>query len=247
MSVQSKPQIEAYIGMTGSGKGVSIDRRLAELKRPRLLVWDPRDEYDSYARKVTSLVSLTDALRKAGRGGFKLRFVPGGAMDLKQSFAVVCRLSFACGDMVYLAEELSDVTLPSWAPPAWKQIITQGRHRSLVVMGCAQRPALVDKNFLGNATVIRVFMLGDDNDIKTMAKTVRAPESVVADLTTTEHDDDKGADIQFLEYTRRTRTLLAGEMTVRQGRGITRYETRPFVVGEPQKPAAPVRKKRRAT
>lgn len=247
MSVKNKPQIEAYIGMTGSGKGVSILRRLAELQPARLLVWDPRDEYDKHARKVTSLADLVAAVRKAGAGGFRLRFVPGGAMDLKAAFAVVCRVAFAAGKLVFLAEELSDVTMPSWAPPAWKQIITQGRHQALIVMGCAQRPALVDKNFLGNATMVRVFMLGDENDVKVMAKTVRATEALVNDLVTVDHDDEKGADIKFLEYTRRTRSLVAGEMTVREGRGVTKYDVRPFVVGEPQKPAVKVARKRGAT
>jgi hypothetical protein len=242
VSVKSQPQIEAYIGMTGSGKGVSVNRRLAELQPARLLVWDPRAEYEKHARKVDTLAALRDALKSRA---FRLRYVPGPKVDLKAAFGKVCEMAFAAGGLVFIAEELSDVTQPSWAPPAWKQIITQGRHQDLIVFGCAQRPALVDKNFLGNATMIRVFMLGYEEDSKAMAKAVRAPLALVDDLFTNEVIEEKGVDIRYLEYTRRTRTLIAGEIRIRNNR-VTEKRV-PYVVGAPQKAVPTAVRRRGAT
>lgn len=243
MSVKNQPQIEAYIGASGSGKGVSINRRLAELQPSRLLIWDPRAEYGKHAREVRTLSALVADVKAAGAGGFRIRYVPSGRVDLAEAFGIVCRVAFAAGNLVFVAEELSDVTRPSWAPPAWRQINTQGRHQGLHVLGAAQRPALIDKTFLANCTKVRVFQLGYDDDMKAMAKEVRAPMDALAALVTTEQEG--GADIRYLEYQRRTRDLMAGEIRIRGGR-VTEKQV-PYVVGEPQKAVAPNVRRRGAT
>ncbi len=243
MSVKSQPQIEAYIGMTGSGKGVSINRRLAELQPKRLLVWDPRDEYDGHARKVTTLAALVADVKKAGAGPFRIRYVPDAKVKTEEAFGIVCRVAFAAGKLVFIAEELSDVTRPSWAPPAWKQIITQGRHQDLIVLGCCQRPALVDKNFLGNATLVRVFMLGYVEDSKAMASAVRVKPEAIDELFTDEVEG--GVDINFLQYTRRSRTLEAGHIRIRGNRVTEKLAL--YVAAAPQKAPAPGVRRRGAT
>jgi hypothetical protein len=244
VSVDNKPQFEAYIGASGSGKGVSINKRLRELRPPRLILYDPRDEYREHARQVTGLAQLARDVAVAGKGGFRLRYVPGGSVDLAEAFALVCRVAFAAGDCVLVAEELSDVTKPSWAPPAWRRVLTQGRHQGLHVIGAAQRPALIDKTFLAMCTRIRVFQLGYDADVQTMAKELRCSPEAIEHLVTT--DLENGADIQYLEYHRRTKTTIAGEIKVRRGRAPIE-RTALYVVSAPQKAVAPTRKKRGAT
>lgn len=237
--VLNKPKIEAYIGASGSGKGVSINRRLAELQPARLLIWDPRNEYGKHARAVTSLAVLVRDFKTAGRGAIRVRYVPGGAVDLAEAFGLVCQLAFAAGDLVFVAEELSDVTRPSWAPAAWRRINTQGRHAGLHVLGAAQRPALIDKTFLANCTHVRCFQLGYDDDMQTMSKEVRAPLAALQQLAT--RDQPNGVDIAFLQYERRTRDLWAGSIRIRGSR-VTE-ELHPFVSPEPQKAPAKRAKK----
>lgn len=186
MSVKNKPAIEAYIGASGSGKGVSIDRRLHDLKPARLLIWDPRDEYKDWAVKVTSMSALVSGFQKAGRGAVRARFVPGGAMKLEQAFALCCELAFEVGNLVFVAEELSDVTSASRAPAAWRRLTTQGRHQGLHLIGAAQRPALIDKTFLGNATFIRCFTLRYRSDRIAMAQALDTTEPDIAALQTTD-------------------------------------------------------------
>ena len=244
MSVLNKPQIEAFIGASGSGKGVSINARLTELQPARLVIWDPRNEYGKQARPVTSLAILVRDLKAAGKAGpIRVRYVPGAAVSIADAFAIVCKAVFASGNLVFVAEELSDVTTASHAPPAWRRICTQGRHAGLHVMGAAQRPTLIDKTFLANCTRVRVFQLGYDNDMQTMAKEVRAPLDVLAALVT--RDTPGGADIRGLEYERRTRELFAISIKV-NSRGAV--ETRmPFVAAAPQKVTAKPAATRRAT
>lgn len=235
MSVTNQPRIVAFIGASGSGKGVSINQELKELAPSRLVIWDPRNEYAKHAPAVSSVAALARALLAARGGPVRVRFVPDGNANLQEAFQQVCRAVFAAGRLVFVAEELSDVTTASFAPPAWRRITTQGRHAGLYVIGAAQRPTLIDKTFLANCTRVRVFQLGYDDDMRTMSKEVRAPVEELAALVTEERTDGKGAVINGLEYERRTRTLTRIRMEVGP-RGV-RVETAPFVVGETQKPA----------
>jgi len=68
-----------------------------------------------------------------------------------------------------LVEELSQVTMASWSPPAWRKLSTAGRHKGMKLIGTAQRPASIDKDFLGNCTEIRCYRVNYDNDAKVMA------------------------------------------------------------------------------
>lgn len=199
MSTKNEPKIEAYIGASGSGKGVSINRRLAELKPSRLLIWDPRNEYSKLAPKYESLPYLVGAFKHAKAGPVRARYVfdPASGRKLEDDFAMVCRLAFTAGNLVFLAEELSDVTTASRAPAAWKQVITQGRHQGMHVMGAAQRPALIDKTLLGNCTYIRCFNLRYRNDRRAMAEAMDVEEARVQALRTIK--DDRGVVIGYLE------------------------------------------------
>lgn len=197
--VLNKPRIEAYIGASGSGKGVSINRRLQELKATRLLIWDPRDEYGKWAPKYTSCAELLGAFKHAKGGAIRARFVPGGAMKLEDAFDFVCKLAFNAGSLVFLAEELSDVTTASRAPASWRQVITQGRHKALHVIGAAQRPALIDKTFLGNCTYIRCFTLRYREDRAAMARAIDCPELWVSELQTVEDEARGTTVINYIE------------------------------------------------
>jgi hypothetical protein len=217
MSVANRAQIEAYIGSSGSGKGVSIKRRLAELQPKRLLIWDPRDEYAAHAQPYRTLPSLIAAWSKAGKDGpCRARYVPGPDVKLADAFAIVCKLAFALGGLVLLAEELSDVTTPGYAPPAWRQITTQGRHKGLHVLGAAQRPALIDKTFLGNCTRIRCGQLVYAADRKAMAAALDCAEPLVAELESVELDSG-GARLEMLERDRSRRVLERVTLTVARG------------------------------
>lgn len=207
-----------YVGASGSGKGLSVKLDLQRLKPRRLLVWDARAEYAAHA-EAASLPAIVSRVAAAGQAGaFRLRYVPGGQVKPADAFAVLCQLAMRSGGLVLLAEELSDVTSPSWAPPAWRQVTTQGRHRDLIVMGCAQRPAMIDKAFLGNCTRLRVGVLEEEPDRRAIARRLDVPQSVVNGLEAVALPAG-GVRLGMLERDRYTRQVHRVTLTVdRRGR-----------------------------
>lgn len=203
--VFNRPKIEVYIGVTGSGKGVSVNARLDELAPSRLLMWDPRNEYGKRAPAYDSLPGLIGAFKHAKAGPIRARYVPNERSSLADQFAVVCSLAMAAGNLVFVAEELSDVTSASWAPPAWKKVLVQGRHQGLHVFPICQRPALMDKTAFGMATYIRCFMLGTAADRKVMATELDADEADVRSLRTSERvvGSTIHTEIQYIERFKR--------------------------------------------
>jgi hypothetical protein len=219
----ARARIEAYIGASGSGKGLSIKRRLADLRPDRLLIWDPRDEYAGQAHAYRTLPDLVAAWRRAGQAGpCRARYVPGGALRLADAFALCCRLAFEAGELVFVAEELSDVTTASHAPAAWRQCITQGRHKGLVLIGATQRPALIDKTYLANCTLLRCGYLGYEADRRAMAVELDVPRDLVAGLDSVDLAGG-GVRLAMLERDRPARTLERVTLTV-SAAGIAREQ-----------------------
>ncbi len=184
MDNSNRPDLRAYIGSTGSGKGVSVREHLKATKPERFVAWDPLHEYGGFGRTVSNLAELVQAM-KAPR--FALCFNPGGDVDAyAKKFDVVCRAVFAAGRCTFLVEELSQVTKASWAPQSWRNVTKRGRHQGLRVIGCTQRPADTDKDFFGGLTYCRVFQLRFRPDKVVMADLLDVPYAEVAALATTE-------------------------------------------------------------
>lgn len=191
----NEPNIRAYIGATGSGKGVSVREHLDRAKPARLLVWDPLGEYGGYAQKVTTLEAVVKAMKSKR---FAVAYFPGNnPKEFAKRFAMFCRAAFAAGDLTLLVEELADVTSPSFAPLEWRRCTTQGRHRGLKIIAASQRPAQVDKQFLGGCTYIRCFTLRFPPDRAAMAGAMDVPRADIASLTTVK--TDKGTEITYVE------------------------------------------------
>lgn len=214
MSNLNRPNIRVYCGGTGSGKGASVREHLAAANPPRLLVWDPLGEYGYYCKVVGDLAHVAAELEKPA---FRVAFWPGpDAGKFAERFAIFCRMAWSAGNCVVLVEELSDVTTASFAPQPWARLTRQGRHRGLALIGCTQRPAKVDKDFLGGFTYLRVFMLNWPDDVTVCAKLVRAPAADVEALLTTE-DEKKGVTtIRYIERDKRTGKTTPGELTLRR-------------------------------
>lgn len=181
----NRPDIRAYIGTTGSGKGVSIREHLKTERPARLLVWDPLGEYGQFV--TTTTPKLADLAKHASGAAFRVAYYPGADPNgYADKFALFCRIAFAAGNCTVLIEELSDVTKPSYAPLPWRRLTKQGRHRGLRLIAASQRPADVDKNFFGGCTYIRVFTLRYADDEKAMAAVMKVPVAEIAALMTTE-------------------------------------------------------------
>ncbi len=163
--------IFGIIGATGMGKGATIKAEILPGLPGPVIVWSPLEETDQYAKflrckRVTALPAVIEAWRA------RRSVVYEPPLDPKQiatRFDVFCRAAWHMTGAVIIVEELARVTTPSWAPTAWKNLTTAGRHRGLTIIGTCQRPAQVDKDFFGGCSELRVFRVNTKNDAMVMA------------------------------------------------------------------------------
>lgn len=162
VAVSNDAKIWAVIGASGTGKGLWIKQQLGAIKPPRLVCWDFKNEYGDFARAIATTGEIRKAMIQAGDSGpLCVRYMPHGAGDkaVRKEFETLCELVYAWGHCTFIAEELSNVTTPGWAPAAWRKMTTSGRHEAVHIIGATQNPALVDKTFLGNCTLVHVCAL----------------------------------------------------------------------------------------
>lgn len=166
--------IGAILGASGSGKSSLMKLELLAVQPARLLIWDPKREYGSYAPPIpgtrTAPSSLEDLVTKAlnagARGSFRLSFRPLlGRKAMRDQFNVFCQVAERAGNCFVLVDELADVTEPGWAPEGWERLTRQGRHAGITIRGASQRPAEIDKSFYGNASRAAIFRMNAESDV----------------------------------------------------------------------------------
>lgn len=182
-----RADIRAFVGATGSGKGVGIREHLRALKPARLIVFDPMHEYSDIAKPLQTIGQVIAAMK---RPAFKAVWQPDDDTDydgkaFKAQFALFCKAAFLVGDLCMLVEELELVTKPAWAPAAWRNCTKRGRHQGLQIMAATQRPADADKAFWSSCTYIRCHALRETEDGQRMARVLKVPYEQIDGLKTT--------------------------------------------------------------
>lgn len=184
MAVQNEAQIWAVLAASGMGKGVFIKGELRKQKPRRLVVWDFMDEYQEFATKIETTDHIRQHMLKVGSGPLRVRYVSkaSGEKNVRKEFEVICELVHAWGDCTFIVEELANVTTPGWSPPAWRKMTTSGRHMGIKVIGTSQTPALVDKTFLANCTMIHAGPLRMATHRQAVSANTDIPEADLATL-----------------------------------------------------------------
>lgn len=188
---QKQAHFVAIIGATGCGKTHELKRRLALKQRPRVLIWSPKEALDNYTgfyRDTVKTSSIAEVLRMvtaAGKsGGVRVVFVP--TLNQKKdmaAFDVFCKIALAAGNLALIVEELHSVTQASNAPDGWRKVNFMGRGYGLDVFGLSQRPASVDKAFMGSLSFLHVGRLPHPPDQKAIAEVLNIERGEVALLT----------------------------------------------------------------
>lgn len=184
-------QFIAIIGATGCGKTTELKKRLAKRRRTRTLIWSPKESLDDYAgfypgsiitRSVSEVLQIVKA---AGKGGaFHVVFVP--TLNQKRdmaAFDVFCKIALAAGNLALIVEELHSVTQASNAPDGWRKINFMGRGFGVHVFGLSQRPASVDKAFMGSLSFAHVGRLPHPPDQKAMAEVLGIDKAEIAAIS----------------------------------------------------------------
>lgn len=184
-------EFHALLGVTGCGKTHELKKRLRKLKPKRTLIWSPKERIDNYAaffpgtKTVRSVSELLEILRVVGeKKPFHVVFVP--TLNQKKDsamFNIACKMLMAVCNVVLIVEELHTVTTASHAPDGWRQINFMGRGFGVHVFGLSQRPASVDKAFMGALSSVHVGRLPNVPDQKTMADIIGVDVAEVANLT----------------------------------------------------------------
>lgn len=182
--------IHAVMGSSGGGKTTHARGRIMKRKRRRTMIWSPKEAKDNYAAWFPgSVVCTTTAevlaiVKAAGkRGEFHIVFQP--SLDRKRDeaqFDVFCRIAFAAENLLFLVDELHTVTRPGWAGDGWSKLVMMGRANGVEIWGLSQRPASMDKNFLGNCTTVHTRRLSYPEDAKTVARSLGVHPSDVTAL-----------------------------------------------------------------
>lgn len=165
---KGKPLILAALGARGTGKSAWVKQTLEVIHPTRLAVWDLMQEHEGAATD-----KLGDAIRAMRSSSFRVAFHPSRDDDERaRQFELWCTALLAAGRATCLVEELAFVTKPSWAPRAWREMILLGRHpkHQLSIIGTSQRPAQVDKDFLGNCDLVHSGRLAARNDARVVAE-----------------------------------------------------------------------------
>lgn len=180
--------ITAIMGASGSGKTSELRRRLAKRKRRRTLIWSPKEAIDNYAalyggQVVNTAGQVLQLLKAAGAGPVHIVFQPRlvRAVDEAQ-FDAVCKMAMLARNVTFIVDELHTVTRPAWAPDGWRKLVMMGRGYGAEVFGLSQRPASIDKDFLGNVSTVHVRRLSYEADAKACAAALGVPVREVSDL-----------------------------------------------------------------
>lgn len=164
------------------------------LERPvrrRTIIWSPKEPIDNYAalypasKVVRSSAEVMRHLMAAGKAGaVHVVFWPALNRERDEAqFGAVCKLAMQARNITLIVDELHTVTRPSWAPDGWSEAVMMGRGYGLEIFGLSQRPASMDKDFLGNCSSVWTGRLAHGDDAKAVAKTVRVPYGEILDLS----------------------------------------------------------------
>lgn len=226
MASDAEARIWGVMAASGTGKGVWVKGQLRALAPRRLVIFDFKDEYGEFAEMATTLGQVLEAMKKAGADGpLRIRYRPRSFGDkaMRREFEALCSLVQAWGNCTFLAEELSNVTMPGWAPPAWRMMSSGGRHERIHIIGVSQNPASIDKMFLSNCTLIHVGPLHEEAHRNAVEKSMDVMPGSLADLVK----------FQWIEKNRDTGEFTAGVVKIK---GVT----------SPTVPAVPQRRRRGA-
>jgi hypothetical protein len=124
------------------------------------------------------------AVKAAGKGPFHIVFWPRLNRKVDEAhFNAVCKIAMLARNTCVIADEIHTVTKPSWAPDGWSELVMMGRGYGVEIFGLSQRPASMDKDFLGNCSEVWTGRLAYAEDAKAVAKTLRTTPDEILNLT----------------------------------------------------------------
>lgn len=184
-------EIHAVMGSSGGGKTTHAKSRIMKKRRRRTIVWSPKEPVDNYASwwpgsvVCTTAAEVLEVVKAAGaRGEFHIVFRPTLRRQVDEAqFNVVCLIALAAKQLLFVVDELHTVTKATHSVDGWGKLVMMGRGYGIEIWGMSQRPASMDKDFLGNASTIHTRRLSYPEDAKTVARSLGVKPVDVAELS----------------------------------------------------------------
>ncbi len=166
----------AAFGARGTGKTAWVRQQLHQLRPTRLIVWDFKHD-PGLVDLGTAHKDLAGMIRAMRAPAFQARYLVDHTQPFGPQFDLFCKAAFLAGNLCMFVDELPEVTKANSAPPAWRRCVnvgrdytgTDGKRRSLTIIGAGQRPAECDKSFIANADVIHTGRLAHQADARELA------------------------------------------------------------------------------
>lgn len=185
-----------HIGTSGSGKSSRIRQLLREEKPPRVIAWDPDEDFTM--PRLSSVPAFVRALKGAWQSGrnYKLALtVPTSP----EAFARFCDAAWLVADarrpVVVIVDELASVVRSAGkAAPSWARLSSRGRKYGVILWAGTQRPQEIDKTLFGNVNTLWCGRLKTQRDRKLLAEEMDVSMADLAGLGRLEYLERSGAD-----------------------------------------------------
>lgn len=166
-------------GASRSGKTAWTRQQIK--RAPRVLVWDPEDQWAALPGfvRVTKRRELLEAIKQPGP--LKLAYVTGGNLAEEFDFWAGCVMYAGryVGALCAIAEELADVTTPSKAPGNWGVLLRRGLKRGIDIYAISQRWQEADKTAMGNASEFVLFRQNGRKAYRYLSDMTGVPEEAI--------------------------------------------------------------------
>ena len=198
MGVENKASCEAVIGKAGSGKSTFTKRMVKEQKPKRIAVWSlnellpdgsPLEDWTGVIKgKIVRTVG--ELIRELNKATFKVVFFPSTDTKLRMvQFDYFCKAVFKAKNLTVVVEELHYVTNPNpmMVLESWTALSCLGRKMGVHLIGTSQRPAHMDKDFLGNCSRVICLAIRHPADRKAVSDNAVIPVKMIAALDPLEY------------------------------------------------------------
>ncbi len=172
----SEKKVILILGQRGSGKSYLAKSMLKEYNR--YLVYDTLGEYEQGVF-FNKLDDLKEFWLKVYQDNFRLIYQP---TIPRADFDEVCDLVYACGDMLFLVEEIDsfcsaqDISLP------FANITQRGRHKDITLIGVSQRPFGINRLITSQAKEVYSFLHREPRDVEYLKFFIGSEAEKVRDL-----------------------------------------------------------------
>lgn len=185
-----------HVGTSGSGKSSRIRELLRAEKPPRVVAWDPDEDFD--LPRYESVAGFARALKAAHASGkrYRLALTTGAG---PKAFAAWCDAVWAVRDpgrpLVAIVDELAAVVRSAGkAAPAWARLTSRGRKYGLIIWCGTQRPQEIDKTLYSNVGCLWSGRLKTARDRKLVAEEMDVSAEALAALGPLEYLERWGGD-----------------------------------------------------